>query len=101
MENAKALVFAGRYFEGQGEAPRWLQKGLRIYRTETPFQVLKDGGYFERSPMYHALILEGYLDIINILPKEHSDLPLLIETARRMSDFISSVNHPAGNIALF
>jgi uncharacterized heparinase superfamily protein len=101
LENARALIFAGHYFEGQGEASRWLRKGLEIYRKETPVQVLKDGGYFERSPMYHAIILEGYLDVINILPSEHSDRPLLIEAARRMSDFLISVTHPDGSIALF
>lgn len=101
LENAKALIFAGCYLENQGEAPRWLQKGLQIYRQQTPLQVLSDGGYFERSPMYHALMLEDYLDIINILPQAHPDLPLFIEPAKRMSDFIFSVNHPDGNIALF
>lgn len=101
LENARALIFAGRYFEGQGEAHRWLRKGLSIFGRETPVQVLKDGGYFERSPMYHAIMLKGYLDIINILPKEHPDLPSLTESAKQMTDFLVSVTHPDGNIALF
>lgn len=101
LENAKALIFAGRYFAGQGEADRWFRRGLTIFQRETPVQVLKDGGYFERSPMYHAIMLKGYLDIINILPQEHSDLPLLSETAKQMTDFLVSVTHPDGNIALF
>jgi uncharacterized heparinase superfamily protein len=101
LENAKALIFAGRYFDGQGEAPQWLRKGLTIFQRETPVQVLKDGGYFERSPMYHAIMLKGYLDIINILPKDHADLPSLKESAKQMTDFLVSVTHPDGNIALF
>lgn len=101
LENAKALVIAGLYFRGQGEADRWLEKGLSIFRRETPIQVLSDGGYFERSPMYHAIILEGYLDILNVLPPEHEDRSLLIDAARRMSDFLASVVHPNGEIALF
>jgi uncharacterized heparinase superfamily protein len=101
LENAKALIFAGCYFGDYGEAPKWLRKGLSIYREETPLQVLSDGGYFERSPMYHALMLEGYLDVINILPQGHPDLFPLIESAKLMSDFIYSVSHPDGNIALF
>lgn len=100
LENAKALIFAGRYFRAQGEATAWLRKGLEIYRLQTPIQVLKDGGYFERSPMYHAIMLEGYLDIINILPREHTDRPEFVEAATRMSDFLVSVTHPDGNIAL-
>jgi uncharacterized heparinase superfamily protein len=101
LENAKALIFAGSYFAGQGKAYRWLRRGLRIFQRETPVQVLKDGGYFECSPMYHAIMLKGYLDIINILPQEHPDLPLLRESAKRMTDFLVSVTHPDGNIALF
>ena len=101
LENAKALIFAGGYFEGQGEAYRWLRRGLRIFQRETPVQVLKDGGYFECSPMYHAIMLKGYLDIINVLPQEHPDLPLLRESAKQMTDFLVSVTHPDGHIALF
>ena len=55
--NAKALVMAGVFFEGP-EADKWLVKGLGILQREIPEQVLPDGGHFERSTMYHALVLE-------------------------------------------
>ncbi|MDQ3920305.1 MAG: heparinase II/III family protein [Acidobacteriota bacterium] len=100
LENAKALIFAGRYFEGRGESARWLERGLKIYLDETPAQVLADGGYFERSPMYHALMLEGYLDLVNILP-DGPERGRLAEAAREMTDFLLSVTHPDGQIALF
>jgi uncharacterized heparinase superfamily protein len=101
LENAKALIFAGCFFAGQGEADAWLEKGLAIYRRETPVQILSDGGHFERSPMYHALLLEGYLDIINLLPVDHHDRRWFIEAAKRLSDFLVSVTKPDGEIALF
>jgi len=101
LENARALVFAGCFFGAQGEAPRWLERGLDLYREQTPEQVLGDGGHFERSPMYHALILEGYLDVLNLLPADHPDRAWLADTARRMGDFLRSVTHPNGQIALF
>ena len=101
LENARALVFAGCFFGAQGEAPRWLERGLDLYREQTPEQVLGDGGHFERSPMYHALILEGYLDVLNLLPADHPDRAWLADTARRMADFLRSVTHPNGQIALF
>ena len=63
--NAKALVFAGMFFEGP-EADRWLWKGLDLLEREVPEQVLADGGHFERSPMYHSLILEDLLDLVNL-----------------------------------
>ena len=60
--NAKALVFAGLFFEGN-EAEAWLAKGLKIIERELPEQVLADGANFERSPMYHAIFLEDVLDL--------------------------------------
>ena len=101
LENAKALLFAGSFFQGQGEADDWLEKGLQTYRREIPIQVLSDGGYFERSPMYHAIMLVGYLDIINILPPSHADKELFTDAAKLMSDFLVSTTKPDGEIALF
>jgi uncharacterized heparinase superfamily protein len=101
LENARAMIFAGRFFAGQGETGAWLEKGLAIYRRETPVQILADGGHFERSPMYHALVLAGYLDIINILPADDLDRKWLIAAAERLSDFLLSVTKPDGQIALF
>lgn len=63
--NAKALVMAGVFFEGP-EADKWLATGLGILKREIPEQILPDGGHFERSTMYHALVLEDMLDLINI-----------------------------------
>ena len=63
--NAKALVFAGLFFSGD-EADEWLEKGLAILARELAEQVLPDGGHFELSPMYHAIILEDLLDLLNL-----------------------------------
>ena len=101
LENARALIFAGLYFGNAGEAEKWLKTGLKIYREELPSQVLPDGGYYERSPMYHALMLEGILDVMNILGEDHEDRNFLKQYAERMLDFLSSVTHPDGNISLF
>jgi len=64
--NAKALVYAGLFFDGP-QAQAWLQRGLSILQRELPEQVLRDGGHFERSPMYHALALEDVLDLMNAI----------------------------------
>lgn len=101
LENARALVLAGCYFQGQGEADLWRARGLEIYWQETPQQILNDGGHFERSPMYHALMLEGYLDILNVLPEMQKNNLILSSAICRMSDFLISVIHPDGNLALF
>ena len=101
LENARALLFAGFYFEGHGEAAQWKDQALEIYRAQTEEQILADGGHFERSPMYHALMIEGYVDVLNLLPKEHPDWPWLAETVREMSDFLLSMTHPHSRIGLF
>ncbi len=63
--NAKALIFAGLYFESN-DADKWLEIGLSIYVKELKEQVLSDGGNFELTPMYHMIMLVDLLDLINI-----------------------------------
>ena len=48
------------------EPELWLSKGLNIIKNELSEQILDDGGHFERSPMYHALLLEDLLDLTNL-----------------------------------
>ena len=62
LANAKALVFAGTRLK----VDRWLKKGMAIYRRELPEQILDDGVHFERSAMYHAIILEDLLDLVEL-----------------------------------
>jgi len=63
--NLKALLFAGCYFDGQG-ADKWLRIGLKDYKKELKEQVLNDGGSFELTPMYHAIMLTDLLDLFNL-----------------------------------
>jgi uncharacterized heparinase superfamily protein len=103
--NAKALVFAGLFFEGP-EAAAWLRKGLKIIKDELPEQVLADGGNFERSPMYHAIFLEDMLDLLNMAGVYSDQVPktLVVQwrgAALRMLDWLNGMTHPDGQIALF
>jgi uncharacterized heparinase superfamily protein len=63
--NGVALIFAGLYFTGE-DANEWLRIGWGIVRDELDAEVLDDGGHFERSPMYHSLILEDVLNLLNL-----------------------------------
>jgi len=103
--NAKALVFAGAYFEGS-EADGWLKNGLQILSKEIPEQVLEDGGHFELSPMYHSIILEDILDLINLArtwPGKFSDSVVQVwrDTAEEMLEWLVVLTHPDGEIAFF
>ena len=103
--NAKALVFAGMFFQGN-EADSWRNQGLRILNHEIPEQILDDGGHFELSPMYHAIILDDVLDLINAC----QSWPDVIatqqanswrDTARRMLSWLEIMSHPDGDVSFF
>ena len=103
--NAKALVFAGSFFE-DAEAQRWLDKGIAILQCELQEQILHDGGHFERSPMYHAILLEDVLDLINlaqVFPDcfRLSLLDQLYHVAPRMLYWLRVMTHPDGKISFF
>jgi len=105
FKNAKALIFCGIFFEGK-DAQRWLSKGISILSDELHEQILPDGGHFERSPMYHSMILEDCLDLLNVCAnKPHSGLAKLSELLRErlpsMVRFLFGMTHPDGRIALF
>lgn len=105
FKNAKALLFAGLFFEGP-DAGRWRGKGLELLKRELPEQVLPDGGHFERSPMYHSMILEDCLDMLNLCKgdgaAELKSLCVILEdVGRRMMGFLAGMCHPDGQIALF
>lgn len=103
--NAKALVFAGLFFQGS-EADVFLEKGLSIINRQLPEQVLRDGGNFERSTMYHSIFLEDVLDLINIAQAHSGCIDAEViegwrETAGRMLHWMMGMLHPDGQIGLF
>lgn len=102
--NAKALVFAGLFFDGP-QAERWLDQGLNILTRELAEQVLDDGGHFERSTMYHALALEDALDLVNLGRCYAAEGAPLLEdlpaTAQYMATWLQAMCHPDGEIAFF
>jgi uncharacterized heparinase superfamily protein len=101
LANAKALFFAGAFFGGS-EGDRWLKKGREIGKKQTAEQVLPDGGHFEGSPMYHALVLGDLLDLANLCRTYGLAVPEEWEEAcGRMLDWLKVMTHPDGGIALF
>lgn len=105
LANAKALTFAGTFFAGP-EANAWRGKGLEILQRELGEQILKDGGHFERSPMYHAIILEDVLDLIQLDLRFPGvvDAALVAEwrqLAVRMLGWLRTMTHPDGEISFF
>jgi uncharacterized heparinase superfamily protein len=107
FSNGKALVFAGCLFHGN-EASKWLNLGMKILESEIRVQILADGGHFERSPMYHTLILEDILDLIN-LSRAFPDATLAwremfcswIDVVKKMRRWLDCMTHPDGEISFF
>jgi len=103
--NAKALVWAGCFFDGI-EGERWMNKGLDILDQQIDQQILPDGGHFELSPMYHALVLEDLLDLIALANcyDQHSlsqRTELFKQKAQKMLTWLKIMSHPDGEISFF
>lgn len=106
FENGRALAVAGCFFGG-AEGERWLSAGTRLIFAEAHEQFLPDGGHFELSPMYHAILLEGILDLINVsrayglesLQAEPGGY--WAELTARMLGWLGCMSHPDGEISLF
>ncbi len=98
--NLASVVAAGLAFEGPAAA-RWLGH-WDAFRAQLEEQVLSDGGHCERSPMYHALLLEQVLDLLNLSLARGSDhAEVLRASASRMLTALRTWTHPDGEIALF
>lgn len=101
LVNGKTFIFGGLFFDGP-EADSWFKKGLKILSDQIPVQILEDGGHFERSPMYHNLIVEDLLDLLDLLRIYGRDENFLwFEELGRMRRWASCMAHPDGEIALF
>jgi uncharacterized heparinase superfamily protein len=102
--DAVALTIAGLYFVGD-QPQRWFRVGTRLLRRELQEQVLSDGGHYERSPMYHALLLESMLDVLNtaraFAPVADSECCFWSEKASAMLTWLNNMAHPDGRISFF
>jgi len=105
LKNGKALFFGGVYFNGP-QATRWRELGLAILTREADEQILPDGGHFERSPMYHCIVLEDYLDVLNLARSNPGLVPeqaerVLASAAERACQFLAAITAGDGQIPLF
>ena len=92
LANLKALII-GNKFLGRDNA-----KWIRLYKKQIAEQVLSDGGHYERSVMYHAIILEDVLDVMRFCPGE---LAWLKPVAAKMLRYLVNMTGPDGKIAMF
>jgi uncharacterized heparinase superfamily protein len=103
--NAKALIFAGTFLQGD-DAQKWLRTGLNIFNKELEEQVLDDGGNFELTPMYHAIMLVDLLDLINLWAAYPSKIaPEIVErtkkVAAKMLTWLKIMSHADEQVSFF
>jgi hypothetical protein len=63
MENGCSLLFGAFYFKDEA----LLKAAKTILKEQLDEQILADGGHFERSTMYHLIILERLMDCYNLI----------------------------------
>ncbi len=105
LKNGKALYFAGLFFEGR-DAQRWLKKGIKILSEECDEQILSDGGHYERSPMYHSIVVVDYLDVLDLMLSnrisgDSTVVDHLIAKTTSALEYLDQICMPDGDIPLF
>lgn len=109
LENLFALVAGGLLFDGTA-ARDWLSRGTRLLERELRVQVNLDGGHFERSPMYHALLTARVLETAALLNAcGHTAADAVAEVGermlaalrllRRLDGTLHLINDSANNVA--
>lgn len=63
LENSCSLLFGACYFRDE---QLW-EEARQLINKEIEEEILEDGGHYERSAMYHCIMLERLLDSYNLL----------------------------------
>ncbi len=101
LKNLKALSIASCVWQG-ATADSWRERYVTAFDQELARQLLTDGAHYERSPMYHSLVLADAIEVVFALRLGGYAVPAtLAESVRAMADYLPTVTHPDGEIALF
>jgi hypothetical protein len=105
LENAFSLLFGAYYFRNKS----FFKTANKILKSELSEQFLDDGGHFERSPMYHQIMLFRLLDCLNLVrnnakdvipTKEGTEENILNIYAQKMLNFLQNITFKNGDIPL-
>lgn len=92
IRNARALLLGAAAFG----STRLLDAGSELLARELPEQVLSDGGHYERSPVYHLIVLRDLMEVEAAVP---GAVPA--DVIERMQRFAAGLARPDGAPALF
>lgn len=99
LENAFSLLFGGIYFNNSD----FLSLAHKVLTKQLQEQILDDGAHFERSPMYHRILLHRTLDCINLLQlNEHKEgiYKELKNTASKMISWLEAISFSDGSVPM-
>ena len=101
LENGFALLTGALYFR---HTP-WIRKASGLLHQALDKQILSDGGHYERSPMYHQLLLDRLLDTLLILQSttgyDNTRLTaLLTEKGISMAVWLDAVTFQSGTVPM-
>ena len=75
LENAFALYIGGIVTN----KTIYIESGRNLIREQLHEQILKDGMHYERSPMYHCIILEKLLDSLNFAQANNDNFKTFLD----------------------
>lgn len=100
LENAFSLLFGAFYFQNEV----YYRLAYKLLIQQLTEQVLDDGAQFERSPMYHQIILLRLLDAVNLVKhstwKTDNLLDFLTEKTRLMLAWMENICSTRGDIPM-
>lgn len=97
LENLKALIMCALFFQDE----RMLERSLREWKKQCAEQILSDGMHFERSPMYHKIVLEDVLRVAYALRQAGRKDCEVERYLQSMLDVAYSFEHGLERIPLF
>jgi uncharacterized heparinase superfamily protein len=101
LKNLKAMSIASCVWRGP-VADDWRARYVAAFDRELANQLLADGAHYERSPMYHMLVLADAVEVVLALRLANWEVPeSLIASIQAMIEYLPQVLHPDGEIALF
>lgn len=99
IENGTSLVMAGLALEP--ERADWVRYGINLLEQQMQSQTLADGCHYERSPMYHIIVLTRMLTVCDLLARFDRSVPNQIRTTtQQATDFLKYISHADGSIPL-
>ncbi len=100
LKNILALIIWSHYFS-DAFARQWQLRSLDLLKQICQEQFYSDGSHYERSPMYHFILVQHLLDVYNCLINTTGAAPSwLKELLKRALNYCCTIVKPDGRIPL-